>query len=145
MKSIFMNPILLMTLLGVMGRLCFKSGLPIFITSILRVFGNSFAASALFLLGVRMVGKAHKFQGSGFLLPGVLIIVKLLVLPLVIRQTVNITNAGYNFTETTDLSTFGFLYGTFPAAPGVFVVATRYNTDIDLVSISNPPPLPKID
>lgn len=56
------------------------------------------------------------------------------MLPLVIRQTVNITNAGFNFTETTDLSTFGFLYGTFPAAPGVFVVATRYNTDVDLVS-----------
>lgn len=60
-----------------------------------------------------------------------------LVLPLVIRQTVNITNSGYNFTETTDLSTFGFLYGTFPAAPGVFVVATRYNTDIDLVKLKN--------
>lgn len=58
-----------------------------------------------------------------------------LVLPLVIRQTVNITNSGYNFTETTDLSTFGFLYGTFPAAPGVFVVATRYNTDVDLVML----------
>jgi hypothetical protein len=58
-----------------------------------------------------------------------------LVLPLVIRQTVNITNSGYNFTETTDLSTFGFLYGTFPAAPGVFVVASRYNTDVDLVSL----------
>jgi hypothetical protein len=57
-----------------------------------------------------------------------------LVLPLVIRQTVNITNSGFNFTETTDLSTFGFLYGTFPSAPGVFVVASRYNTDVDLVS-----------
>lgn len=56
-----------------------------------------------------------------------------LVLPLVIRQSVNITNAGANFTETTDLSTFGFLYGTFPSAPGVFVVASRYNTDVDLV------------
>jgi len=51
----------------------------------------------------------------------------------VIRQTVNITNAGSNFTETTDLSTFGFLYGTFPSAPGAFAVATHYNTDIDLV------------
>lgn len=60
-----------------------------------------------------------------------------LVLPLVIRQTVNITNSGFNFTETTDLSTFGFLYGTFPAAPGVFVVATRYNTDVDLVSLTH--------
>lgn len=62
------------------------------------------------------------------------ILINRLVLPLVIRQTVNITNSGYNFTETTDLSTFGFLYGTFPAAPGVFVIATRYNSDVDLVS-----------
>lgn len=78
MKSIFMNPILLMTLLGVMSRLVFKNGLPIFISSILRVLGNSFAGSALFLLGVRMVGKNNtRIQGSTFLLPSVLIIVKL--------------------------------------------------------------------
>ena len=76
-KSIFMNPILLMTLLGVLGRLVFTNGLPVFMSSILRVLGNSFAGTALFLLGVRMVGKAHKLQGSGFLLPGILIIVKL--------------------------------------------------------------------
>lgn len=75
--SIFMNPILLMTLLGVLGRVVFKNGLPIFITSILRVLGNSFAGSALFLLGVRMVGKGSQTQRPGFLLPTVLIIVKL--------------------------------------------------------------------
>jgi hypothetical protein len=46
---------------------------------------------------------------------------------------VNILNAGSNFTDTTDLSTFGFLYGTFPAAPGVFVIAGQYNIDVDLV------------
>lgn len=78
-RSIFMNPILLMTLLGVLGRLIFKNGLPIFISSILRVLGNSFAGAALFLLGVRMVGKGSQMQGSGFLLPTVLIIVKLWV------------------------------------------------------------------
>lgn len=77
MRSIFMNPILLMTLLGVLGRVVFSDGLPIFLSSILRVLGNSFAGSALFLLGVRMVGKSSQLQGSGFLLPTVLIIVKL--------------------------------------------------------------------
>ena len=49
------------------------------------------------------------------------------------RQTVNIMQAGGNFSETTELSTFGFLYGTFPAAPGAFVIATQYNIDVDLV------------
>lgn len=77
MRSIFMNPILLMTLLGVVGRLVFSNGLPVFLSSILRVLGNSFAGSALFLLGVRMVGKSSQSSPSGFLLPTVLIIVKL--------------------------------------------------------------------
>uniref|UniRef100_A0A7G3AMM5 Putative intracellular signal transduction n=1 Tax=Lutzomyia longipalpis TaxID=7200 RepID=A0A7G3AMM5_LUTLO len=103
---------------------------------ILKVLGNSFSATALFLLGLRMVGKAHKLQGPGFLIPGILILVKLLVLPIVIRQTVNIMDAGANFTDTTDLGTFGFLYGTFPAAPGVFVIASQYNTEVDLVASS---------
>lgn len=76
MKSIFLNPILLMTLLGVLSRLVFTNGLPVFISSILRVLGNSFAGSALFLLGVRMVGKSNT-RGSSFLLPTILIIVKL--------------------------------------------------------------------
>lgn len=32
-----------------------------------------------------------------------------------------------------DLTTFSFLYGTIPSAPGVFVYATAYALDIDLV------------
>lgn len=59
-----------------------------------------------------------------------------LALPLVIRQTINIINPGANYTETTDLSTYGFLYGTFPSAPGAFVIATQYDTDVDLIASS---------
>lgn len=57
-----------------------------------------------------------------------------LVLPLVTRQTVNIMQSGANLNETTELSTYGFLVGTFPAAPGAFVVASQYNLDVELVS-----------
>lgn len=56
-----------------------------------------------------------------------------LTLPLVVREVVSIIKPGANETETLDFSTYGFLYGTFPAAPGVFVFATQYNVDIDLV------------
>lgn len=77
LRSIFMNPILLMTLLGVLSRLIFTNGLPVVFSSLLKVLGNSFAGSALFLLGVRMVGKNNQTSPSGFLLPTVLIIVKL--------------------------------------------------------------------
>lgn len=136
MRSIFFNPILLMTVLGVIGGVAFPRGLPEIISGVLRVFGNSFSATALFLLGLRMVGKARELQGPGFLTPGILILVKLLVLPIVNRQTVNIMSAGANVSDTTDLSTFGFLYGTIPAAPGVFVIATQYKTDVDLIASS---------
>lgn len=56
------------------------------------------------------------------------------MLPLIIRQTINIIHVGNNFNETTDLSTFGFLYGTFPSAPGVFVISLQYNTETDLIA-----------
>jgi predicted permease len=77
LKSIFLNPILLMTLLGVIGSVVFKNGLPTFMSSILTTLGNSFAATALFLLGVRMVSDGGHTKGPGFLLPAVLIIAKL--------------------------------------------------------------------
>lgn len=59
-----------------------------------------------------------------------------LVLPLVNRQMVNLMRAGANYSDTTELSTYAFLYGTFPSAPGVFVIATQYQTDIDLIATS---------
>lgn len=135
-QSVFYNPILMMTVFGVIGGVTFPNGLPNIISGILKILGNSFSATALFLLGLRMVGNTYKLQGPTLLLPGVLILVKLLVLPIVIRQTVNVMNAGQNFSDTTDLSTFGFLYGTIPAAPGVFVFASQYNMEIDLIASS---------
>lgn len=57
-------------------------------------------------------------------------------MPLVIREVVSIVlhSSGASAQETQDMSTYGFLYGTFPSAPGVFVYATRYALDVDLVS-----------
>lgn len=81
-----------------------------------------------------MVNKVNKLKGDGLVVPGILIIVKLLVLPLVIRETVSVLHTGFNQTETLDLSTYGFLYGTFPSAPGVYVFASQYNIEVDLVS-----------
>lgn len=49
------------------------------------------------------------------------------------RETVSLLHAGSNASDTKELSTYGFLYGTFPAAPAVFVFATQYSIDIDLV------------
>ncbi|KAK5638085.1 hypothetical protein RI129_012380 [Pyrocoelia pectoralis] len=134
MKSIFTNPIVAMTILGILGNLIFKHNVPLFIAQILDALGSAFSASALFLLGLRMVGKVHKLRGPTLVVPGILIIVKLLVLPLVIREVVSLLHVGTNTSETVDWSTYGFLYGTIPSAPTVFVFASQYNVDIDLIA-----------
>lgn len=56
------------------------------------------------------------------------------MLPVVTREIVNGLHAGSNASETLDLSTYGFFYGTFPTAPGVFVFATQYLIDVDLIA-----------
>lgn len=76
-RAIFFNPMLLMTVLGVAGGFIFPNGLPEIFAGVLRVLGNSFSATALFLLGLKIVGQGSSFKGSGSLIPGILIIVKL--------------------------------------------------------------------
>ncbi|GLH10934.1 Integral membrane protein GPR155 [Gryllus bimaculatus] len=133
-KNIILNPVVLMTILGVIGNLAFSHEVPLLLAGLLKVLGSAFSATALFLLGHRMVGKVHTLQGRGLVVPGILIAVKLLALPLVTREVVSLLHSGSNESDTVDLSTYGFLYGTFPAAPGVFVFATQYSVDIDLIA-----------
>lgn len=76
-RAIFFNPMLSMTVLGVAGGFIFPNGLPEIIAGVLRVLGNSFSATALFLLGLKIVGQGSSFKGSGSLIPAILIIVKL--------------------------------------------------------------------
>ncbi|XP_043268261.1 integral membrane protein GPR155 [Venturia canescens] len=135
-KGIARNPILFMTVLGIIGNLAFSHQIPKMLESTLEVLGNAFSASALFLLGLMMVGKVHTLKGAALVIPGILICIKLLVLPLVIRESVILLDAGVNETDTRDLSTYGFLYGTIPTAPALFIFTMRYNLDIDLIASS---------
>lgn len=133
-KGVVLNPVLFMTVLGIVGNLIFSHNVPRLLAAILEVLGNAFSASALFLLGSMMVGKIHKLKGTALVIPGILISVKLLVLPLVIRESIILLNAGDNITETRNLSTYGFLYGTIPTAPALFIFTLRYNLEIDLIA-----------
>lgn len=75
LKSIILNPILFMTVLGVIGGFLLGS-LPPMIAGVLDIFGKSFSATALFLLGLRMVDSTKYFCGPELLTPIVLIIMK---------------------------------------------------------------------
>ncbi|KAJ0178353.1 hypothetical protein K1T71_006176 [Dendrolimus kikuchii] len=135
-KGIAFNPVLVMTILGIVGNIAFKHKLSIYIEDLLEVFGQSFSASALFLLGLRMVGQIHRLRGPALVLPCVLIMVKLIILPVVMRESVSVLNAGANESETLSLSTYAFLYGTIPTAPAVFVFSNLYQLEMDLIASS---------
>ncbi|XP_021950434.1 integral membrane protein GPR155 isoform X2 [Folsomia candida] len=128
------NPVIIMTALGILGNLIFKHCVPAILEGILKVLGSAFSACALFSLGLTMVGSAASLKGSGILVPGILISVKLLVLPVVTREMVSLLQPGMNANDTASLSNFGFLYGTFPSAPGVFVYANQYDVAVQMIA-----------
>uniref|UniRef100_A0A8D8UIQ9 Integral membrane protein GPR155 n=2 Tax=Cacopsylla melanoneura TaxID=428564 RepID=A0A8D8UIQ9_9HEMI len=141
LRNIITNPIVFMSMLGMVCNFAFNHEPPVLLFKILEVFSEAFPATALFLLGLRMVGKVQTLHGSALLVPGVLIGVKLVVVPLVLRQvvynllTVFPEHAASNGTTSVEAySTFAFLYGTVPSAPGVFVYATSYNLDVELIA-----------
>ena len=73
-------------------------------------------------------------QDNTWITPLILIISKTIAMPIIARETVNLLNVGANETDTQEWSNFGFLYGTFPSAPGVFVYASKYDLDTDLIA-----------
>lgn len=136
--SLLKNPLLTMTLFGVLGNLLFHGSMPDIIHQFMETLGSAFSASALFLLGLRMVGQSEGGRASSPALslttPFVLITMKSLVLPLVAREVVSQLDAGRDANETLDLSNYAFLYGTIPTAPTVFVFASSYSVLPDMTA-----------
>jgi len=56
------------------------------------------------------------------------------VLPIVTREVTIHLEPGDSGNSSLDLSNLGFLFGTFPSAPGVFFYAVQYNTAADLIA-----------
>ena len=130
MSGILRNPLITMTVLGILGNLLFHGNLPSVIHDFMATLGSAFSSSALFLLGLRMVGQGdHRRQEAkvSLLTPFILIVMKSLVLPILAREAVSQMGAGRTANETLDLSNYAFLYGTIPTAPSVFVYATNYD------------------
>lgn len=131
-KGILLNPIIIMTFIGIGWNFIFSNTIPVLIDRALEVLASSFSASALFLLGLSMVGKFTLFKGSlSMILPVILVAVKSIILPVVIWFFVDyifISNIG------SPLANFSFLYGTIPAAPTSLIFALQYSLPTDAIS-----------
>ncbi|XP_022103953.1 integral membrane protein GPR155-like [Acanthaster planci] len=136
-KGLVTNPIIIMVVLGIVGNFAFSHQMPTVITDFLSVLADSFSATALFFLGIGMVGKMKKTTSLFFLAPMLLIGCKLIMMPLVTRQVVLFLQPGGNDTNLTEsFSSYGFLYGTIPTAPSVYMFATLFGQSEDVIASS---------
>jgi len=135
-QGIIKNPIIMMTFLGIIGNLLFHGSMPDIIHNFMQTLGSAFSASALFMLGLRMVGQksADSKIKTSLITPFVLVTMKSLVMPIIAREIVSQLGAGKDANETLDLSNYAFLYGTIPTAPSVFVYASNYGVVPDMIA-----------
>ncbi|KAM6177963.1 lysosomal cholesterol signaling protein [Rhynchocyon petersi] len=131
---VLQNPIVFMVFIGIAFNFILDQKVPVYIENFLDGLGNSFSGSALFYLGVTMVGKIKKLKKSAFVVLILLITAKLLVLPLLCREMVELLDKGDSVVNHTSLSNYAFLYGVFPVAPGVAIFATQFNMEVEIIT-----------
>ncbi|KAM7105444.1 lysosomal cholesterol signaling protein isoform 1-T2 [Molossus nigricans] len=131
---VLQNPIVFMVFIGIAFNFILHQKVPEYMENFLDGLGNSFSGSALFYLGLTMVGKIKKLKKSAFVVLTLLITAKLLVLPLLCREMVEVLDKGDNVINHTSLSNYAFLYGIFPVAPGVAIFATQFNMEVEIIT-----------
>uniref|UniRef100_F6YFF0 G protein-coupled receptor 155 n=1 Tax=Ornithorhynchus anatinus TaxID=9258 RepID=F6YFF0_ORNAN len=131
---VLQNPIVFMVFIGIASNLVLGQKVPVYLENFLDGLASSFSGSALFYLGLTMVGQIKKLKKSTFVTLILLITAKLLVMPLLCREMVELLDKGHGVVNHTSLSNYAFLYGVFPAAPGVAIFATQFNMEVEIIT-----------
>lgn len=130
--SILSNPIVFMTIIGVLVNLLFNRTIPHLIEPLLSTLSSSFSAIAIFYLGFMMVNRIQSLNLFAIIAIVVLIFTKSLIFPLLAREVTfhlspNTSNHDVNETSASNsFSTYAFLYGTFPTAPSIYFYLNKY-------------------
>ncbi|XP_048668471.1 integral membrane protein GPR155 isoform X2 [Marmota marmota marmota] len=131
---VLQNPIVFMVFIGIAFNFILDKKVPVYMENFLDGLANSFSGAALFYLGLTMVGKIRRLKKSAFVVLILLITAKLLVLPLLCREMVELLDEGDSVVNHTSLSNYAFLYGVFPVAPGVAIFATQFNMEVEIIT-----------
>uniref|UniRef100_A0A7N6AW31 DEP domain-containing protein n=1 Tax=Anabas testudineus TaxID=64144 RepID=A0A7N6AW31_ANATE len=134
--QVLKNPIVFMVIVGIVSHFALGQKIPAVLSEFIDGLANSFGGAALFYLGLTMVGQLRKLTRDTGVALILLITAKLLVMPLVCKDMVDILDVGVNSTSAnhTSLSNFAFLYGVFPTAPSVAIYAGHYNVELEVVT-----------
>uniref|UniRef100_A0A8C6WAH4 G protein-coupled receptor 155 n=1 Tax=Nannospalax galili TaxID=1026970 RepID=A0A8C6WAH4_NANGA len=131
---VLQNPIVFMVFIGIAFNFILDKRIPVYMENFLDGLANSFSGSALFYLGLTMVGKIKRLKKSGFVVLILLITAKLLVLPLLCREMVELLDKNDSVVNHTSISNYAFLYGVFPVAPGVAIFAAQFNMEVEIIT-----------
>ncbi|XP_017164522.1 integral membrane protein GPR155 isoform X4 [Poecilia reticulata] len=134
--QVLKNPIVFMVIVGIISHFALGEQIPSVLSEFIDGLANSFGGAALFYLGLTMVGQLRKLTRDTGVTLILLITAKLLVMPLVCKDMVDILDVGVNSTSPnhTSLSNFAFVYGVFPTAPSVAIYAGHYNMELEVVT-----------
>ncbi|KAM4730958.1 lysosomal cholesterol signaling protein [Anableps anableps] len=132
--QVLKNPIVFMVIVGIIAHFALHQRIPAFMAEFIDGLANSFGGAALFYLGLTMVGQLRKLTRSTVVTLILLITAKLLVMPLICKDMVDLLDNTNNTTNHSSLSDYAFLYGVFPTAPSVAIYAVYYNTELEVVT-----------
>uniref|UniRef100_A0A671TBX8 Integral membrane protein GPR155-like n=1 Tax=Sinocyclocheilus anshuiensis TaxID=1608454 RepID=A0A671TBX8_9TELE len=133
--TVLKNPIVFMVIVGILSHFLFGGRVPVLLGEFVDGLANSFGGAALFYLGLNMVGQMGKLTRSTGVSLILLITAKLLVMPLLCKDMVELLDAGNSSSVNhSSLSDYAFLYGVFPTAPSVAIYAVQYNMELEVVT-----------
>ncbi|XP_062313839.1 lysosomal cholesterol signaling protein isoform X1 [Osmerus eperlanus] len=133
--QVLKNPIVFMVVVGIVAHFALCQRIPAFMEEFVDGLANSFGGAALFYLGLSMVGQLGKMTRSTVVALILLITAKLLLMPLICRELVELLDTGTTSSlNRSSLSNYAFLYGVFPTAPSVAIYAAHYGMELDVVT-----------
>ncbi|XP_073707682.1 lysosomal cholesterol signaling protein [Garra rufa] len=133
--QVLKNPIVFMVIVGILSHFLFGGHVPVLLGEFVDGLANSFGGAALFYLGLNMVGQMGKLTRTTGVSLILLITAKLLVMPLMCKDMVELLDTGNSSSVNhSSLSDYAFLYGVFPTAPSVAIYAAQYNMELEVVT-----------
>lgn len=133
--QVMKNPIVFMVIIGIAAHFVLHQTIPAFMAEFVDGLANSFGGAALFYLGLTMVGQLGKLTKSTVVTLILLTTAKLLLLPLVCKNMVELLDNGNSSASNhSSLSNYAFLYGGFPTAPSVAIYAVYYSAEVEVVA-----------
>ncbi|XP_034549883.1 integral membrane protein GPR155-like [Notolabrus celidotus] len=133
--QVLKNPIVFMVIIGLITHFVLHHNIPPFLAEFVNCLASSFGGTALFYLGLSMVGQLRKLTRGDFMTMTLLLTAKLLLMPLICKDMVEqLDNSNTSASDHSSLSNYAFLYGVFPTAPSVAIYAVYYNAELEVVT-----------